>query len=340
VKTPQEAGLDADVFDALAADLQSGAYKNVHAVLVEHDGALVFEQYLAGDDNRWGLPLGRVAFGPATKHDLRSISKSVTSLLVGIALGPKFEESLERPVIDYFPELREAVSKEIAAIKLRDVLTMSAGIEWNESRLPYTDSRNDGIRFLNQLDPIRYVLTRAVREPPGKSWNYNGGLTMVLGGVVQRITGKRLDEYAREVLFSPLGISEFEWLGNPGWRPAGMPSPDSGLRLRGRDLAKIGSLVLHEGKWKQQQIVPAEWVRVSTRRHIDIPVGAYDYGFQWWTQTLDGGSMVIAGIGRGGQMLLVVPDRKLVLTVFAGNYDDPSKPYAGERILQRIVAQP
>ena len=239
---------------------------NVHAVLIERDGRLVYEEYFSGKDERWGQPLGIVTFTRATLHDLRSVTKSVVSALVGIASRSGAIPSLDAPLLDYFPEYKDLDVPERRRITIRHALMMSVGLEWNED-IPYTDPKNDEIVMTRNRDPLHYVLARPIVSAPGTSWRYNGGTTQVLGTIVQRATKRPLAEYARAMLFAPLGIREFEWLGSL----AGVPSAASGLRLRPRDLAKFGSLYLHDGRWNGRQVLPREWVHESTRRRLTFP---------------------------------------------------------------------
>jgi CubicO group peptidase (beta-lactamase class C family) len=174
-------------------------------------------------------------------------------------------------------------------------------------------------------DPIGYVLSRPLVHPPGETWNYNGGLSQVIAGVIRQLTGMPVDAYAREALFGPLGITEYEWLGEPEWEPA-MPSAASGLRLRARDLARIGSLVLHGGIWNGTRVVPESWIAVSGRRHVrEIGEwsndGMWGYGYQWRVGSQRDGHVVIAGVGNGNQRLFILPADRLVVTVFAGEYN-------------------
>lgn len=162
-------------------------------------------------------------------------------------------------------------------------------------------------------------------------------------GLIQRRTGKLLNEFAEEVLFGPLDITDYEWLGVPRWRPKGMPSAASGLRLRARDLAKIGSLVLHRGQWNGTQVISAEWVELSTRRHVEhIPWGSggvYGYGFMWYPgrSKSEPGNRIIRAAGNGDQRLFIMPEEKIVVTVFAGVYNQ-FRHRNGEAILARVMA--
>jgi CubicO group peptidase (beta-lactamase class C family) len=326
------ASLEAAHFDAQAiSDLtrwieETYEYQNAHAVLIEHDGNLVYELYLRGQDQRWGRPLGDRVFSVDSLHDLRSISKSVTSLLLGLALGGDYAEALETPVTEYFKNLDIAFGDRAQTVTLQHVLTMTAGFEWDEWSLPYSDPRNDEHQLNMAEDPVELVLNRRLTDPPGTVWNYSGGLTQLLAAIVELKTGKRLDVFASEALFGPLDITNFEWLGSSIWQPQGRPNAASGLRMRARDLAKVGSLLLHNGIWNNRQIVPQEWIQLSTKRHVmEVPWGrggTYGYGFQWWPGRSNSipSYKIIAGFGNGGQQLLVVPEHHLVVTIFAGNY--------------------
>ena len=339
VGKPSEASLDPEALSALVSDIDKGVLPKVHAVLIEHDGRLVFERYWPGDDESWGQPLGHVDHGPATEHDLRSVTKSVTSALLGIALGDTAEDALARPIASFFPP-REITSAGLDEVTLHHVLTMTAGLEWNEMEVPYTDSKNDEIQLYLTDDPINQVLSREVRDAPGSRWYYNGGLTQVAAGVVEQLTGKPLDRYAEEVLFEPLGIDDYTWNRSVAWPVESSPSAASGLRLKARDLAKIASVFLHDGRWRDRQIVPIDWVATSTARHIKDnpwgPPGVYGYGYFWFPGKLNGGQDVIRAVGNGDQRLFLLPDVGLAITVFAGNYNDFSH-FVGERIMGQIL---
>jgi len=273
VGKPSEARLDLAALSALASEVEKDTLPNVHAVLIERNGRLVFERYWPGDDENWGQRMGRVDHGPATQHDLRSVTKSVTSALLGIALGDTSEDALARPIASFFPN-RQALGAGLDTVTLHHVLTMTAGLEWNEMEVPYTDNENDEIRLYNTDDPVGLVLAREVRDTPGSRWYYNGGLTQVTAEVIEHLTDKTIDKYAEEVLFGPLGITDYTWHRSGAWHTNSSPSAASGLRLRARDLAKIASVFLHNGQWQGRQIVPAAWVVASTTRHVqDVPWG-------------------------------------------------------------------
>jgi CubicO group peptidase (beta-lactamase class C family) len=212
-------------------------------------------------------------------------------------------------------------------VTVEHVLAMTAGLEWNED-VPYTDPRNDEIRMTQDPRPLRYALSRPFAVDPGSDFNYNGGLTQVIAAVLERSTKTSLPDYARRTLFDPLGIREFEWLGDLD----GMPSAASGLRLRPRDLAKFGSLYLHAGQWGAKQVIPTDWVQRSTRRHFHFRPrtgpdagGEFGYAYFWWYSCYPTSAGLIearTAVGNGQQRVFVLPGLDMVVTILAGRYND------------------
>ena len=345
----QGSNFDAQKLSRINAALESGQYRNIHMLLIEQNGRPVLEKYLHGDDEIWGVAVGQRSFDQDSLHDLRSISKSVTSLLLGIALGDDFETALQRPILDYFPQIAADAAPGAERVTLHHVLSMTAGFEWNEMDIPYSTSSNDARRMYYTDDPVRYALTRPLANRPGKRWYYNGGMTMVLAAVIERVTGQEFLQFANEQLGRSLDIDEaqMEWRGRGIWRDRPrLPSAASGMRSTARSLARIGRLVLNGGRWRGQQIVPREWIEVSTRRHTEQSQanwsldGTYGYGYQWWHGNFRGqygDYQAIVGVGYGGQRLFIVPDRDLVVTVFAGNYRSGLH-RESERLMAEIIA--
>jgi CubicO group peptidase (beta-lactamase class C family) len=308
---------------------------NVHAVVVAKEGKLVFERYFSGLDERWGQAVGEIAFGPEMKHDERSVTKSVIGLLVGIAIDRGFIKGIDEPVLSFFPEYADLRSPERDRITLRHLLTMSAGLEWHELDIPYTSESNSENRMDSAPDRYRFVLEQKVLIPPGQSWNYSSGSTELLGAVLKKATGQNLDELARKLLFEPLGISDVEW----HRYPQGDPIAAGGLRLRARDLAKIGQLVLQRGAWNGAQVVPAAWVEAATSPQINDPQSP-SYGYQFWLdrQLVQKSEVHWAvGIGLGGQRLFIAPELDLVVVVNAGLYKSDSQGPVPRAILNQYV---
>jgi CubicO group peptidase (beta-lactamase class C family) len=319
---PAQLGIDRRRLEQMTASIRSHPEHNVHAVLIERDGRLVYEEYFSGKDERRGRALGVITFTRDTLHDLRSVTKSVISALVGVASASGAIPSLDAPLLDYFPEYKDLQEPERRGITIRHALGMTAGLDWNED-LPYTDPKNDEIVMDRSPDPARYVLSRPIVAAPGAIFRYNGGMTEVLGAILQRATKQPLIDYARTVLFSPLGITEFEWIGS-----GKLPSAASGLRLRPRDLAKFGSLYLHDGQWRGRQILPRTWVHESTQRRFTFPgQEARGYAYQWWHtcySTPSGSVEAPTAVGNGMQRIFVLRAQRTVVTVVSGRYNDRS----------------
>jgi CubicO group peptidase (beta-lactamase class C family) len=336
-------GVDSNQLANLTKSIRAWPELGVHAILIERNGRLIYEEYFDGFDEKWGQRLGRVTMTPETKHDLRSVTKSVVSALVGIAHGEGAIKSLDDAVIKWFPEYPELDTPERRRVTLAHVLSMTSGFEWNEE-IPYNDPRNDEIRMTRDPQPLRYALSPRFAFNPGAEFNYNGGLTQVLAAVLERATKMSLEDYARTKLFEPLGITDVEWVGDL----AGMPAAASGLRLRARDLAKFGSLFLHGGKWNGKQVIPANWVELSTRPHFRFrprtgpdAAGQFGYGYFWWYNCYPSSAGLIearTAVGNGQQRVFVVPGLDMVVTIFAGRYNDfTTGGTLGSRILREHV---
>ena len=171
------------------------------------------------------------------------------------------------------------------------------------------------------------MLSRPLTKSPGSEFNYNSGLAEVAAAVVERATKTSLTDYARIKLFEPLGITHFEWLGSL----AGKPEAASGLRLRARDFAKFASLYLHGGVWRGKQVVPRDWVEVSTRRSFRFPPsartdeGESGYGYLWWYfcyPTKAGLVEVRTAFGNGQQWAFVMPGLDMSVVILGGRYND------------------
>jgi len=208
---------------------------------------------------------------------------------------------------------------------------MAPGYDWNEDT-PWMDPYNTVRAMSEAADPYRYILGREVLYEPDARWQYNSGATALLGAVLKKATGKPLDQFAKEALFDPLHIEDFEWSGMINGEPAAF----GGLRLRPRDTAKIGQLVLNGGTWQGQRVVPENWVKQSTKPRFDTSWGGMRYGYQWWlgTSPFGAGRTVdwIAAFGGGGQRIFIVPTLDLVVVTNAGLYAD-----GGESAIVRSV---
>jgi CubicO group peptidase (beta-lactamase class C family) len=332
---PVAAGFAPNVGDLLDDAVERGDVSNLHAVVVARHGKLVLERYYEGADERWGQSLGTVTFGPDVKHDLRSVSKSIVGLLYGIALDEGRAPALDLPLVDRFPaydDLRKDPRRR--RMTVAHALSMTLGTEWDES-LPYSDPRNSEIAMEMAADRHRFVLERPIVSAPGRQWCYCGGATALLAHLIAEGSGTALDAYAHAKLFAPLGITETDWV--PGSN--GAPAAASGLRMRPRDLARVGQLVLERGAWGDRQLVPADWLEAAFEPRIGCEEDLA-YGYQWWlwprARRADGRRWM-AAFGNGGQRLTILPHLDLVMVVTAGNYNQPDAWKVPVAILPEIL---
>ncbi|MDJ0958603.1 MAG: serine hydrolase [Arenicellales bacterium] len=330
-----EAGFSWDVGERLDRAFESGELENLHSVIVVRDRRLVFERYYRGYDRKTRSgPLGNVTFTPDTLHDLRSISKSIVSLLYGIALAEGKVPALETSLVDEFPAYDDLENDpDRRRITVAHALTMTMGLEWNED-LPYTDPRNSETAMDRSRDRIWYVLGRPIVADPGTTWNYTGGATEVLGHLISKGVGRSLLDYAKENLFGPLSITNIEWIEYS----KGEVIAASGLRMTPRDLAKIGQLILNQGRWDGMQLVPSEWLASSFLERVSA-YGPVKYGYHWWLprQGYKWSDGLVGAQGNGGQRLAIFPYYQLVVVITAGNYNQPNQSALPRKVIQEFV---
>jgi CubicO group peptidase (beta-lactamase class C family) len=205
--------------------------------------------------------------------------------------------------------------------------------------VPFNDPRHSEIVMYSAADSNRFVLEQPIVEAPGTRWDYNGGTTQLLGALITRGSGTPLLDYAREKLFEPLSIQDVEWIGAAQSDTAAA----SGLRLRPRDLAKIGQLVLNAGRWNDRQLVPARWLEQSFQSHVRTPPmndeGEYACGYQWGLVNMNGNNQrrIFALPGNGGQRLTIIPELQLVVVIMAGNYNQQGQGQMPTDLMKRIV---
>ena len=200
-------------------------------------------------------------------------------------------------------------------MRLRDLLTMTSGIRWDESTVTYTNPANSCAAMEASKDWVQYVLDQPMAEAPGQRFVYSSGVTELLAQVLKKATGHHADDYAEAHLFGPLGIRSFYWKRTP----TGHPDTEGGLYLEPRDLAKLGLLYMNDGIWDGARLLPAGWAAASTKAAVVAnPKTGFEYGYQWWIVPMKAGRpAVFAADGYGGQYLLVVPSLDL-MAVFTG----------------------
>ncbi|WP_295378167.1 serine hydrolase [uncultured Pseudacidovorax sp.] len=319
--SPQPFGAEAAAV-ARVLDRADPAASNIHSVLVMREGQRLAERYYAGKDQTiyslWRLHRG---FGAEDLHDMRSLSKSVLALVYGILLARGEVPDPDTPVASLYPQCADQQGASSTPLRVRHLLTMTTGLDWDEPSPVHRPKRDDQSALLWTGSVAEHVLCQARVAEPGTRFVYSGGATAVLADIMARRTGRTLEDLVGRELFDPLGISGWTWTHDLRGRALAF----AGLRLRPQDLLKLGTLVLDQGRWQGRQVVPAAWVEAATS--AQVPASAdYGYGFQWWTRTWRIGDTpvrVVQAIGNGGQRLYVVPALRLVVAMTAGNYGEP-----------------
>jgi len=272
---------------------------------------------------------------------MHSVTKSFTSTLIGIALQQGLIESVDEYVLDFFPKYTIAnPDSRKSDITIEHLLTMRAGFEWDESSLPYTDPEvNDLGGMMASSDVVQFVLDLPMSYNPGEHWLYSGGVTTLLGAIIQQIPGYTTLSFAEEFLFDPLGFGYVTWYPYPG----GWYNTQGGLRVNTRDMAKLGFLYLNNGTWNGSQIISPEYVANATfpySTNLYFPETYSGYGWQWW---LAPDLETFMAAGRMGQKIIVSRELDLVVVFTARfgdlDYDSEFDLYS-DYILPSILAGP
>ena len=291
---PELVQMDSSVLDNMINDVESNDYR-VYSILIVKNGFLVKEWYQTPFDKDY---LFRVF----------SVSKSVTSALIGIALDKGYINSLDEFVLDYFPDYEIANRTLKEAMTIWHLLTMTTGLHWPEY-YPYADPRNPYNTWKASEDHVGFVLNRTMVASPGTTFNYNTGASHLLSSIIQRATNMSTLDFANQYLFGPLSIEESRWYEDP----QGVAGGGDNLYLKPRDMAKIGYLFLKEGNWEGKQIISKNWVRISTSVSVTLG-GGLNYGYQWW---IDADGDLYRALGYGEQQINVFHTQDLIV-VFTG----------------------
>ena len=337
------------VIDSINQEINNGEYGLIdHFIVVHNEKVLADFNYkndyesitkkydTTNNQYNYNHPNWHPYYKNTELHTLQSVTKSMTSLIIGIALDSNREYDLNTKVKAFFSNYSiENKDKRLSDITIEDLLTMRSGLKWNEGE--YTDITDDCIAMEASNDWIQFVLNKNFDSNPGEKFVYNSGVSVLIGKVVREITGKRIDQYAEEVLFEPLGIKDYYWKKTP----KGEIDTEGGLYLKAKDLAKIGSLFLNEGEWNNRQIVPKSWVKssISPKATNLYPEESVDvgYGYQWRTENYENGINLYSANGYGGQYLMVVPTEKLFVVFNGWNINDQPEKSTFNVLVNRIL---
>ena len=358
--TPQAVGLNAAVLDSIHEEILAGRYGYVDRMLVIRHGRVAYDKSYRqdydkayGDSARATSALNAHDIGSAYNyfapwwhpyyrrgdlHTLQSVTKTITSVVVGAAVTRGDFPSIDTPVLSFFDTTKVTnIDDRKRRMTVRHLLNMTAGFDWNEN-LPYIDPRNSAVGMEGSYDWIKFTIDKPMAEEPGSRWNYNSGASELLAHIFRRATGVDIEEYAARHLFAPLGIERWFWKRTP----AGVVDTEGGLYLEARDLAKIWYLVLHNGQWEGGRVLSPEWVRASTTPAVSVApaANAPGYALKWWLyrHPADSTQFVWSGSGFGGQFPMAFPREDLVVVFNGWNILPGRQSLPRARIVARIVA--
>ncbi len=320
ISTLEEHKLDTLLFNKLNQDICNGKYGNMHSLLVIENNDLVIEQYYNG----WEKD---------ELHILASNTKSFNSLLIGVAIEHGYIKSVDQKMLDFFPEY-EILEKDTLKnkITIKDLLTMTSGLQWDEQALPLTDPNNMGRQMDLTNDWLKSTLMLPMDTTPGTKYVYSGPNNIILSEIIKKSTGQNIAEFAEKYLFEPIGIKEYYWGSKNGVYDSG-----GGLKLKSRDIAKYGFLHLNKGIWNDKSIVSKNWIEEIFSPFIEIKHPFYSC-YQWQLVKTEYGFNSWFIPGNGGQIINIIPELDMVIVINADNRKIPKdKREPLEYLIQDLV---
>jgi len=321
----ESVGMSAGPIEEMMDYLKSASGHTIHNILIMKDNKLVFEEYFKGFKFVITAPdfNGEVMdYTRTTDHFMASVSKSVTSVVFGIAVKEGYFSDLNKKIIDYLPQYSDILTGQKANITLHHLLTMTCGLAFDESTYNYGDTRNELRQAINAADPLLFILSKPLESAPGTHFHYSSGSGLLLAAILEKVTGMKFLDYANAKLFDPLRSEGGTWSATS----SGLIFASGGLYFKARELAKIGLLFLNDGQWEGKQIITPEWIELSKETQVTstgnyLPNSLYSY--QWWTTNFS-----VKGVshkcfyacGWGGQYMFIIPDLNLIIEFNAGNY--------------------
>jgi CubicO group peptidase (beta-lactamase class C family) len=330
--TASSAGLSADRLKAMETAIRGGEFKKIGSILVARHGKLVYESYFDDSD-------------ATALRDTRSATKSLTDILVGIAIDKGLVSGVSAPILPFFPDKQPVQNPDPrkAKITIEDFLTMSSLLEcddWNDF------SRGNEERMYVMEDWIQFTLDLPIKgfapwakkpseSPYGRSFSYCTAGATTLGGVLERAAKAPVTEFAKKNLFTPLGVQKVDWK----FSSLGLALTGGGLGLQSRDLLKLGQLYLNGGAWNGLRIVSERWVKTSTQPHVRIDEQT-EYGYLWWLKSFKSGEKSYAAFfmsGNGGNKVTVFPDLDMVVVLTSTNYNTHGMHEQTEKLLTDYI---
>lgn len=314
VSTPEKEGINPDLIETLLEKTENGYFGNIHNIILIRNGNLVLDAFYK---KKLTVADSYVNNEDIELHALMSVTKSLVSLLMGAAINKKIVNSTADKVYLYFPEYKgfNNWSKTKSGITIKNFLTMCHGYDWDESSFKYSDPRNTYYQMEQQNDWVKFTLDREMTDIPGEKFTYSSGISHTIEALISNASGMTFPRFAEKYLFEPLGIKKSKWIKAPNGRA-------DDVYLTGRAMAKLGQLVLNNGKWKGNEIIPEYWIKESTGDLITVS-GEYGYGYFWWRYNFNIKNTIVRSIlawGYGGQFIFIFPDLALVSCFTSGNY--------------------
>lgn len=295
---PEEQGMDSEKLIKMFEHIEQDNEGELHGLVVVKNGYIVAEKY----------PLS--SYDKSTKHNSYSVTKSLLSSVVGIAMDEEII-SLNDKVLDYFPDMEFSDQKEKENITIEQLLTMTSGIEWDE----WENAEQLFWNWEMSKNQLKYYLDQPIDEDQVGKFNYDTGSAHVIGTIIENETGMKLQEYAAEKIFDKIGMESLEWnKANEGSTMGG-----TNAEMTPRDMARFGYLYLHDGKWDGEQIIPKDWVEKSLTKQIHTDEDNY-YGYYFWLWEDEGIEYYLA-MGYNNQFIIIVPDYDLVVVQTAHRFD-------------------
>ncbi|BCL80539.1 penicillin-binding protein [Ktedonobacteria bacterium brp13] len=313
---PEERGLNSKFLVAMDQYVQREDSK-FRAILVIQHGKLVFERYYE-------------ELEPYHYHRIASATKSIISMLIGIALKENYLRSLDQTLVSFFPEYASSITDmDKQAITLRHLLTMTSGLAYDEFKDYVVRWDEGGDQW------AEFALSLPMAHKPGEVFQYASLGVHLLSIILTKVTGKSTLDFARHYLFNPLGIATNEQDGFLWMRdPQGYYRGGGGMRLAARDCARLGYLYLNGGQWEDKQLFSPEYHALTTQQaNAGGPPVQETYGYLWWVTNYLGYHTYFAS-GIGGQIIAVVPELDLVVVILSANQHNPK-----ERLQREIIPQ-
>lgn len=355
--TPMAVDLNADSLARIDAEIASGNFGYIDGMLIIRHGKVAYERSYKHDYsklykaeankrstlnnndptgpynyfNSWWHPFYR----GSDLHSLQSVTKTITSVIIGAAIARKEFPDVNTPVLTFFDTtLIRNIDARKRRITIRHLLTMTAGFDWNESKLSYMDPKNHAMLMEASSDWVSFTINRPMSDEPGTAFNYNSGGAELLAYIFRVATGKDIEKYAAKYLFEPLGIEQFYWKRTP----FGLVDSEGGLYLKQSDLAKIFYLYLKNGNWDGRQIIQPEWIKQSVTPSITISPEV-KYGYKWWIYPYGSDSTQNSwfGLGFGGQIPFIIPEYDLVVVFTGWNILEGKPTLSSNEALSRIL---